>query len=371
MKIFFTATTSKNNESLQKNYKAIFSFLKRSKFEIISGNQIVDVKILKKDEKVKEKNIFEREKGLIDKADIVIAEVSHPSTAVGGQIVYSLMKNKPVLALIYKENEDEITPMLLGNPSENLFLEHYDLDNLKYVISEFTKHIKHIKKRKGKLIVIDGADGSGKATQAKLLIDHFKKNKIPVKYIDFPRYYLSFHGATVAKFLRGEFGTIDQVSPYLASLAYALDRASAKDEIEEFLNKGGIVIANRYATSNMGHQMAKFKTDKEKQDFYKWEYDLEYKTHKIPKEDLVIYLHVPYQISFELTKKKDDRKYLNGKKTDIHESDMNYRIKVESTFLELAEKNKHWKKIDCTKNNKMLSIEEIQKKILEEVKRIL
>lgn len=369
MKVFFTATTADN--SYQKNYKKIFSFIKKNKHEILSGQQVVEKKILQEDKDLTSKTIFDREKQLIENADLVIAEVTTPSTAVGGQIVYALTKNIPVLALIYKENTNQITPMISGNPSDSLYTEHYDDDNLDFVLKDFLKHIKNLKKEKGLLIVIDGADGSGKATQAKLLIEYFKKQHIPVKYMDFPRYYLSFHGATVGKFLRGEFGTIDQVSPYLASLAYALDRAGAKEEMETFLKKGGVIVANRYTTSSLGHQMSKFKTQTEREDFYKWLTDLEYKIHKIPKEDLVIYLHVPHKISYELTKKKDDRQYLSGKKIDIHEEDQQYRIEVEKTFLKLAETEKHWIKIDCVKKGQMLQVKEIQDEILAEIERVI
>src|SRR3990167_8453524 len=163
--------------------------------------------------------------------------------------------------------------------------------------------------KKGKLIVIDGGDGSGKTIQAKLLLGYFKTNKLPAKYFDFPQYE-SFYGKTVAKFLRGEFGNIDQVSPYLASLAYALDRASAKNEMEFLLKKGGYIIANRYATSNIAHQGAKFFSIKEREHYLKWVYELEYKIHRIPKEDIVIYLYVPWQIGSKLTENRKKRKYL-------------------------------------------------------------
>lgn len=369
MKVFFTATTANNH--LKKNYKKIISLLKNHKCEIVSGNQIIDEKLLDEDRKLHREDIFTREKKLIENADFVIAEVTTPSTAVGGQIVYALTKNIPVLALIFNENTDQITPLLLGNPSDSLYIEHYDFENLDFILRDFIKHVKVLMKKKGLLIVVDGADGSGKATQAKLLVEYFKNKHVPVKYMDFPRYYLSFHGATVGKFLRGEFGTIDQVSPYLASLAYALDRAGAKEEMESFLNKGGVIIANRYATSNLGHQIPKFKTQKEKDDFYKWITDLEYKIHKIPKEDLVIYLHVPYKISYELTKKKDDRQYLNGKKADIHEENLQYRIEVEKTFLKLAKTEKHWVKIDCVRDGKILPIEEIKKNIATEIEKVI
>ena len=362
LKIYFTASTSANGQYLDQ-YKKIISEIKR-KGVLTSGEQIVNKDLLEKDKGLDYKTIFEREKSKIDASDLIVAEVTKPSTGVGGEIVYSLTQNKPVLALVYKENEDRLSPMVAGNPSENLFLEHYDIDNLHLVLNDYFQHIAKVKGRKGKLIVIDGGDGSGKTTQAKLLIDYLRTNHYPVKYVDFPRYYTSFHGRTVGKFLRGEFGTLDQVSPYLASLAYALDRASMKTEMEEFLNKGGFIIANRYATSNMAHQGAKF-TDKKKRDEYlKWVYELEYKVHKIPKEDLVVYLYVPWQIGLILTENKGSRDYLKGKGADIAEADIEHRVNSEKMYLELTSKNKNWVTIDCISSGKLLPPHQIHEAVI-------
>lgn len=227
--------------------------------------------------------------------------------------------------------------------------------------------INRIQKPKGKLIVIDGGDGSGKTTQTKLLVNYFKQKGIPTKFYDFPRYYNSFHGKTVAKFLRGEFGEFDQVSPYLASLAYALDRASVKNEMNNFLRKGGYIIANRYATSNMAHQAAKLKSKKQKKDYLQWIYELEYEVHKIPKQDLVILLYVPWQISQILTSKKGGRGYLKGKSLDIAEKNLKHRVETEKMYLQLAKNNKNWVKIDCVINNRLLLPQEIHKKIINEL----
>ncbi len=363
MKIYFTASTTHDGK-LRNNYKKIFHLLK--KFGImLSGQQIIDVQLLKKDQNVPKKEIFKREKELIDQADCVVAEVSQPSHGVGGEIVYALIKDKPVLALLFENHEDKISPMISGNPSDNFFFEHYSEAKLPYVLKEFISHIKLTKKRKGKLIVIDGGDGSGKTTQATMLVEYLKRKKMPVMYVDFPQYYTSFHGKTVARFLRGEFGGIDQVSPHLISLAYALDRASIKNEMVKFLNDGGFIIANRYATSSMAHQSAKIKDKEKKEELLKWIYELEYKVNKMPKEDIVIYLYVPWEIGLYLTKNKPVRHYLSGENADIHEKDLQYRQAVEKTYLDLSKRYTHWEKIDCIKNGKILPPRTIHQKIIE------
>ena len=362
MNIYFTATTSQ--DTYRANYEKILSQLgKNPQNNLISGEQILDKSLLSKDKKLSSTQIFEREKSLIDAADIIIAEVTQPSTGVGGEIVYALVHKKPVLALIFEENEDQVTPMIQGNTSDNLFLEHYTLENIHIKLEQFLSHAQKIQQKKGKLIVIDGGDGSGKATQAALLIEYLKKQGKKVKSVDFPQYYSSFSGKTVAMFLRGEFGTLDGVSPYLASMPYALDRASVKEEMEEFLADGGIIIANRYATSNMAHQAAKISTIKEQEKYLEWVYELEYKVLKIPKEDAVIYLYVPWEIGYELTKNKSERAYLKGKANDIAEEDMKHRKNAEHMYLKLA-KEREWIQIDCVENDTLLSIDEIHQKIL-------
>lgn len=216
--------------------------------------------------------------------------------------------------------------------------------------------------KRGKLIVIDGGDGSGKTIQAKLLIQHFKKRGIRVKYFDFPQYD-SFYGKLVAQFLRGEFGDIESVSPYLATLPYALDRAAVQKQMSSYLNKGIYIISNRYVTS-MAHQIAKFTTSKEKKEFVNWVTELEYKVNGMPKEDIVIYLYVPLHISIDLTKKKTSQAHLQGMKEDIHERDYDYRQKAIQTYLDLVKKFPYWVKIDCCENEHLLPPEKILDKII-------
>lgn len=362
LKVYFTASTSFDGK-LKKEYKKIISQIKKRRHLLLSGQQIIDPKLLQSDAHIPKEKLFQRQKELIEKADCVVAEVSQPSLGVGGEIVYALINKKPVLALLLENYENKISPMITGNPSDNLFLEIYNFDRLPYVLTDFFHHIEILKKQKGKIIVIEGGDGSGKATQAQLLVSFLKKKKILVKYFDFPQYYKTFHGQTVARYLRGEFGPLDNVSPYLASLAYALDRLSAKNQMEDFLKKGGIIVANRYTPSNMAYQGARFTDKKEQKNFFNWLYDLEYKINKIPKENLVIYLYVPWSIGLALTQKKGQRRYLSGK-ADIHEQNIQFRQKVEAMYLTLAKTNKNWVLINAVENNQILPIETIHQKII-------
>lgn len=370
LKVYFTAATSFNGE-LHQQYKIAIDHINKHDVQILSGEQIVNEKLLSEDKKLSKREIFQRENKLIEEADCVVAEVTKPSLGVGAEISFALQKNKSVLALVLDPEsmgkEDKLSPMIAGNPSENLFIEFYNQESLPFSIKNFLHHVKITKLRRGKLIVIEGSDGSGKKTQSELLVNFLKERKLPVKYMDFPQYYPSFHGKTVAKFLRGEFGELNEVSPYLASLAYSLDRASVKEQMESFLEKGGLIVANRYATSNIAHQGAKFEDEKEKDKFMRWIDELEYKVHKIPREDIVVYLYVPWQIGVELSKKRGEGKYLEGKE-DIHEKDLKYRQEVEKMYLDLANKNKHWIKINCVENGVLLSINDVHNKVLEELK---
>ena len=221
---------------------------------------------------------------------------------------------------------------------------------------------------KGKLIVIDGIDGSGKATQTKLLLERMKKEGYKTATIDFPQYYKNFFGKAVGKYLSGKFGSADKISPYLASILYALDRWESKNFIINQLNKEKIFICNRYSSANMIHQGGKIKQKKEKKEFVKWLEKMEFDVFKIPKPDLVVYLDVPCGIGQKLVGKKNIRKYTDGKKMDMHEKDRNHLSNARLQALELARQNKNWIKINCIKNNKLLSIKEINDLIWDKLK---
>lgn len=217
-------------------------------------------------------------------------------------------------------------------------------------------------KRKGKLIVIEGNDGSGKSTQLNLLLKYLKKQKIPVKTLDFPRYYDSFFGKFLAAFLRREHGKLENANPYLLTFPFALDRAAASGEIRNWLSRGYIVICNRYATSNMAHQSGRL-PKKERKAYVDWDMEFEYKINKLPKEDKVIFLHLPYKYSLKLISKRGKRDYTRKKNVDMVEADTTYIKNSEEAYNELLKRFPHWVKINCVTNGKIRPIEEIHKEI--------
>lgn len=214
-------------------------------------------------------------------------------------------------------------------------------------------------KQKGRLIAFEGADGSGKTTQAKLLLKYLKKHKISSVYISFPRYEVSMWGAMVKRYLAGEFGKLNEVDPYLASMLYAGDRAVAAASLKKWIGDGKMVVCNRYTGSNLAHMAAKLGGRGEKSRFIDWLEKLEYGENKIPKEDLVIFLHVPVAVS---------RKLIENRKLDIHEADLSYLSKVLGVYEDFVTSRRNWIKVDCTKNGRILSFSAIHQKVLEILK---
>ncbi|MEK7290328.1 MAG: thymidylate kinase [Planctomycetota bacterium] len=223
----------------------------------------------------------------------------------------------------------------------------------------------------GKLIVITGIDGSGKTVQTKLLCERLLKEGHPVVNTDFPQYGKTFFADMVTKYLNGEFGSADSVSPYLAALLYAGDRWEAKEQINNWRKEGKIIVSNRYVCDNMAHQGGKIASPAEKEIFYKWLDKLEYHVFAIPRADLNILLYVPAEIAYQLIEKKEQRAYLAGKKKDIHEEDINHMRYAQQTFVEIANGKKDWVTIDCTKNGAMLSEQTIAEKVWHVVQNIL
>lgn len=222
----------------------------------------------------------------------------------------------------------------------------------------------------GKFIVIDGTDGSGKTTQFNLLLERLQKNGYKVKTTDFPQYGKK-SAAPVEEYLNGKYGSPDEVGPYRASILFAVDRYDASFQIKQWLQEGYIILSDRYVSGNMGHQGGKIKDKEELKKYLDWLYNLEYNMFEIPKPDLNLILHVPSEIANELISKRDDKEYIENKQRDIHEEDLNHLKAAEETYLHIVDQFPDFTRLECTKNNEMMSREKISDLIWDQVMKII
>ncbi len=216
----------------------------------------------------------------------------------------------------------------------------------------------------GKLIVLEGTDGSGKGTQFDLLIAELKKRNLPYETMDYPRYEGSVFGELAGRMLRGDFGTADVLSSELAVLPFACDRWLMKDTIIKWLQEGKIVVSNRYTGSSAVYQAAKLPLPKQKP-FIDWVYTLEQKTIGLPKEDIVLFLTMPLTISEKLVEQKNPRAYLDGKKKDMYEENDMIQVTVHQLYNDLAASRPEWHIIQSAEHDTLRSKESIQKDILD------
>lgn len=215
---------------------------------------------------------------------------------------------------------------------------------------------------KGKLIVIEGTDGSGKETQSLRLRDRLFNEGKACGYQSFPRYETPT-GNIIKRYLgkapySQEFGPANDVDPKVASTWFALDRWNASHEIKSTLNKGIPVICNRYVESNMAHQGGKIREPKERVEIIKWLEELEYNSLKIPRADLVVFLYVPHVVAELL---RQERATSGGKvaRLDGHEGDIEHMINAERCYLELADRF-GWQRIDCAPDGTRTSLKSIE-----------
>ena len=220
---------------------------------------------------------------------------------------------------------------------------------------------------KGKLIVIEGLDGSGKATQTAELTQRFMQNYPKVKHISFPN-YSNPSSALVKMYLGGELGSSpDDVNAYAASSFYAVDRyASFKQFWEKDYNNGCIIIADRYTTSNAIYQLSKV-ANREKPSFLHWLDTSEYKQLQLPKPDAVIYLDMPVEVSQQLLAKR-----YNGdeNKKDLHEKNFDFLKECRISALYAAQ-ILNWDVVSCAKDGKPRPIEDISSEVFELAKRAI
>ena len=221
----------------------------------------------------------------------------------------------------------------------------------------------------GKLIIIEGGDGSGKATQTQRLWQRLSEEGVHVQKVEFPN-YSSPSSALVKMYLGGEFGTQpDDVNPYSASTFYAVDRyASYKTLWGDFYNQGGVILSDRYTTSNMIHQAVKIKDHDRWEDYIDWLKDFEYRLMGLPKPEVVIYLNMPPDFSIHFIANREDKSSVSNQ--DIHEKNLSY-LRDSYQNAQKVKSRENWVNIECMSGEQLKSIEEIHEEIYTIVKKVL
>lgn len=211
----------------------------------------------------------------------------------------------------------------------------------------------------GKLIVIEGTDGSGKSTQFKILTERLRQEGKAFKTLVFPQ-YSEPSSALIRMYLGGEFGTNpSDVNAYAASAFYAVDRyASFKKDWGKWYDQGGLIVSDRYTTSNAVHQASK-EAPENQPAFLKWLYEFEYEKLGMPRPDLTIYLDVPTAFTDKLMR---NREAATNTKADIHEQDLSYLATCREMGRRAAEYY-GWHIIHCVRDDQMRSIEDIHQEI--------
>lgn len=223
---------------------------------------------------------------------------------------------------------------------------------------------------KGKFIVIEGGDGSGKTTQFNLLKEKLLADGHQLETVDFPQYGQP-SAVLVEKYLNGDFGSAKEVGAYRASIFYAVDRYEASFRMKEWLSEGKIVLANRYATSNMVHQAGKIKDTLERDKFLNWLDELEFGIFDIPRPDLVFFMNISAEISQNLALQKNARHDNIKSKNDIHENDLGHLQDALEAGNYVAKKYS-WEIIDCDDGSgQMRSIDDIHNEVCNKIKKYI
>jgi dTMP kinase len=196
---------------------------------------------------------------------------------------------------------------------------------------------------RGILIAIEGIDGSGKHTQAKLLEHALSSKGHSVYATGFPQYD-SWFGSMVGKFLNGDYGALATVDPHFSALLYAGDRFEAKWRIESVLNEGKIALVDRYVGSNLAHQVARASAEK-RSEFLRWIEHLEYSVYGMPREDLILYLRVPPSAAQKLVGQKSGRKYTR-ETHDIQEKSLRH-LEDAAEMYDMLSRSRPWATIQC------------------------
>ena len=216
----------------------------------------------------------------------------------------------------------------------------------------------------GKLIVFEGTDGSGKSTQFSLLTKRLQAEQVEFRTMVFPQ-YSEPSSALIRMYLGGEFGTKpSDVNAYAASTFYAVDRYASYQKVwKTYYRQGGLILSDRYTTSNAVHQASKEPPER-REEFFRWLQDFEYNRLELPRPDIVIYLDVPTELTGEMLRTRENRTHTHA---DIHEQNMDYLRQCRAVGMDAAT-HYGWTVIHCARNGKMRSIEEIHQEIYALVK---
>jgi dTMP kinase len=204
------------------------------------------------------------------------------------------------------------------------------------------------------LITLEGGDGAGKGTQIKLITEYIKNNNLKVAFLHFPMYGHNEASAVIAAYLRGEYGSVDEVNPYFVANAYAMDRFLYLPELKKLMRENDVVLLDRYVYSNMAYQAAKYPLDsKESFNIAFWIENFEFEFLKLPRPDLTFFLNNDISVlqkRLDSARTGEDRNYLNGK-DDIHEKDIELQERVKHNYLQFADIYEDYEIVNCEDEN--------------------
>ncbi|MFK7822465.1 MAG: dTMP kinase [Planctomycetaceae bacterium] len=220
----------------------------------------------------------------------------------------------------------------------------------------------------GKIIAIEGIDGSGKGTQSRRLVETLQSEGLTVTLLSFPRYSSTRFGAAIGEFLNGRFGDLDTVSPWLISVLYAGDRFESKAVIDEAVASNDLLLFDRYTSSNIAHQGAKVDAT-ERDEIIRWIEEIEHNVFGLPRPDLNLLLDVSVETSQALIRKKAPRDYTDAA-ADLQESDVAYMSGVHACYQQLARRS-DWQSIACETTDGVRSMDEIATEVREAIRSVL
>jgi dTMP kinase len=218
----------------------------------------------------------------------------------------------------------------------------------------------------GRLIVVDGTDGSGKATQVALLAERLAREGRRVETITFPRYEENVFGELIGECLKGKRGDFLSHDPRVASTLYAADRFETKPLLEEWLREGAIILADRYVSSNQIHQAGKIEGPTARTYFLEWLDTVEHGIFGMPRPDLILFLDVPIEVSMQLTREKHAREsktYLAEGELDRAEQDRLHQEQALQSARAMVAKEANWRTIQCVEEGSLRAREDIHEEV--------